>query len=69
MIATDLYNLDSLLSEEQKLIRDTVKTWVNQSIKPVIEDCFVNGKSLEGLASDLAEIALLDSFFQKNMVG
>ena len=69
MTAMDLYNLDSLLSEEQKLIRDTVKTWVNQSIKPVIEDCFVNGKSLDGLASDLAEIGAFGFIFPEEYGG
>lgn len=34
----DYYNLDDLLTEEQKLIRNTIRTFVKKEITPVIED-------------------------------
>ncbi len=34
----DYLQLDDLLTEEQKLIRDTVRQWVKQEISPIIED-------------------------------
>jgi glutaryl-CoA dehydrogenase len=34
----DYYLLDELLTEEHKLIRDTVRAWVKKEISPVIED-------------------------------
>lgn len=35
----DYYQLDDLLSEEQKLIRQSVRDFVNKSIRPIIEKC------------------------------
>ena len=35
---TDYYLLDELLSDEHKLIRDSVKEWVDRRIKPTIDD-------------------------------
>ncbi len=35
----DYYQLDDLLSDEQKLIRQSVRNFVNQSIRPIIEKC------------------------------
>jgi glutaryl-CoA dehydrogenase len=35
--APDYYLLDELISEEHKLIRDTVRNWVNREVVPVIE--------------------------------
>ncbi len=34
----DYFLVDELLTDEQKLIRDTVRTYVKQSISPIIED-------------------------------
>jgi glutaryl-CoA dehydrogenase len=36
---TDFYHLDDLLSEEQILVRDSVKEFVKKEISPIIEDC------------------------------
>lgn len=35
----DYYAIDDLLSEEHKLIRQSVREFVNQSIRPIIEKC------------------------------
>lgn len=35
----DFYQIDDLLSEEHKLIRNSVRDWVKQEISPIIEDC------------------------------
>lgn len=37
--APDFYAIDDLLSEEHKLIRDSVRDWVKRDISPIIEDC------------------------------
>ena len=34
----DYYQLDELLSEEHKMVRDTVRTYVKKEISPIIED-------------------------------
>ena len=35
----DYYLLDELLSEEHKLVRDSVRSYVKKEISPIIEDC------------------------------
>jgi len=36
--APDYFLVDDLLTEEHKLIRDTVRTWVKKEVSPIIED-------------------------------
>lgn len=38
-VAPDFYNLDDLLTEEHKMVRQSVRDFVNQEICPIIEDC------------------------------
>ena len=33
----DYYNIDSILSEEEKMIRDSVREFVSEEIIPIIE--------------------------------
>ena len=37
-VSPDYYQVDELLTEEQKLIRDTVRNYVKKEISPIIED-------------------------------
>jgi hypothetical protein len=41
----DFLNFDSLLSEEERAVRDTVRTWVDENLIPVIGQAYVEGKS------------------------
>ncbi len=36
--APDYYNLDELLTDEHKLVRDAARTWVKKEISPIIEE-------------------------------
>ena len=36
--APDYYNLDDLLTEEHKLVRDAAREWVKRDVSPIIED-------------------------------
>ena len=36
--APDYYNLDDLLTDEHKLIRDSAREWVKKSVSPIIEE-------------------------------
>ena len=40
----DFYDFDSLLSEEERAVRDTVRTWVDDQLMPVIGECYVQGR-------------------------
>ena len=35
----DFMELDSLLTEEERLVRDTVRDFVDDKVKPIIEEC------------------------------
>lgn len=48
----DYYNIDSLLSEEERLIRDTVRSFVDSEIIPIIEDHYQAGTAPEGMIKD-----------------
>ena len=41
--ATDLYNIDSLLTEDERLVRDTVRTFVRERVLPIIGEHFEAG--------------------------
>jgi|TARA_B110000967_G_C18754674_1_gene494708 glutaryl-CoA dehydrogenase len=36
--APDYCNLDELLSDKQKLVRDTARKWVKREVTPIIEE-------------------------------
>jgi glutaryl-CoA dehydrogenase len=35
----DFMQIDDLLSEEERLVRDTVRAWVDERFRPIIEEC------------------------------
>jgi glutaryl-CoA dehydrogenase len=34
----DYYNLDDLLTDEHKLVRDSARAWVKREVSPIIEE-------------------------------
>ena len=52
----DFYQLDTLLSEEERAIRDTVRAWVDQHLMPVIGECYIEGRFPKELIPGLAEM-------------
>jgi glutaryl-CoA dehydrogenase len=57
--ATDLYNIDWLLSEDERLVRDTVKKFVAERVLPVIGEHFEAGTFPRELIPAIAELGLL----------
>jgi len=55
----DFYRLDTLLSEEERAIRDTVRAWVDQHLMPVIGECYIEGRFPKELIPGLAELGVL----------
>ena len=43
-VGVDFYDIDGLLSEEERAIRDTVRGWVDDNLMPVIGEAYVAGK-------------------------
>src|SRR5713226_2266164 len=56
---TELLGFDTLLSEEERLIQDTVRSFVNDKIKPYIAEWFEQGISPRELARELGSLGLL----------
>src|SRR6266851_592133 len=56
---TELLGFDTLLSEEERLIQDTVRSFVNDKIKPYIAEWFEQGISPRELATELGDLGLL----------
>lgn len=55
----DFYDVSSLLSEEERAIRDTVRSWVDDQLMPVIGDCYVEGRFPKQLIPGMAELGML----------
>ncbi|HSE50580.1 MAG TPA: acyl-CoA dehydrogenase family protein [Gemmatimonadales bacterium] len=55
----DFYQLDTLLSEEERAIRDTVRAWVEEHLMPVIGECYIEGRFPKALIPGLAELGVL----------
>jgi len=54
--APDYYKVDDLLTDEHKLIRDSVRDWVKKSVSPIIEEYAQKAKFPDHLLKELAEI-------------
>ena len=54
--APDYYNLDDLLSEEHKLVRDAARQWVKRDISPIIEAYAQKAEFPKEIIGGLAEI-------------
>ena len=58
-LATDLYNVDHLLSEEERMVRDTVRKFVQERVLPIIGEHFEAGTFPRDLIPEMAELGLL----------
>ncbi len=54
----DFYDVDSLLSEEERAVRDTVREWVDDNVTPVIGEHYLEGKFPKHLVPQMAELGL-----------
>lgn len=55
----DFYNVDHLLTEDERLVRDTVRSFVRGRVLPVIGDAFEDGVFPRQLVPEIAEMGLL----------
>ncbi len=55
----DLYNLDSLLSEDEIAVRGAVRGWVEENVIPIIEGHCRNGTFPHHLVAQMGEMGLL----------
>ena len=52
----DYYNLDDLLSDEHKLVRESARAWVKKEVSPIIEEYAQKAKFPKQLIKGLGEI-------------
>ncbi|WP_158985959.1 acyl-CoA dehydrogenase family protein [Lysobacter panacisoli] len=57
----DLYDVRSLLSEEERAVQDTVARFTNERVLPIIGDAFDQGRFPKELVGEIAELGLLGS--------
>ena len=67
--APDYYNIDDLLTEEHKLIRDTARAWVKRDISPIIEEASQKAEFPKSIISGLAKIGAFGSYIPKEYGG
>ncbi len=54
----DFYSTDSLLQEEERAVRDTVRSWVDDNLLPIIGEAYVAGHFPKQLIPGMAELGL-----------
>ena len=60
----DFVDFDSLLTDEERLVRDTVRQFVDERVKPIIEECHRDGRFPVELVPEMAELGLLGASFK-----
>jgi glutaryl-CoA dehydrogenase len=67
--APDYYLIDELLTDEQKLVRDTVRNWVKKEISPIIEEACQKAKFPMHIIKGLAEIGAFGPYIPQEYGG
>jgi glutaryl-CoA dehydrogenase len=57
--ATDFLDLEALLSDEEKMIRDTARQFVRERVLPGIDEWFEEGAFPKQMATEIGELGLL----------
>ena len=65
----DFYQIDDLLSEEHKLIRESTRQWVSKSVCPIIEDFAQKAKFPDHLIKELGEIGAFGPYIPQKYGG
>lgn len=67
--APDYYNIDELLTEEHKLIRNSARDWVKKSVSPIIEEYAQKAKFPDQLIKGLADIGAFGPYIPEEYGG
>jgi alkylation response protein AidB-like acyl-CoA dehydrogenase len=54
----DFYDIDSLLSEEERAVRASVRAFVDERVLPIIGKCYVEGRFPKELVPAMAELGV-----------
>ena len=67
--APDYYNLDDLLTDEHKLVRDAARQWVKRDVSPIIEEFAQKAEFPDQLIQGLAEIGAFGPYIPMDYGG
>ncbi|TDY13862.1 acyl-CoA dehydrogenase family protein [Meridianimaribacter flavus] len=67
--APDYYNLDELLTDEHKLVRDAARDWVKRDVSPIIEDYAQKAEFPSQIIGGLAEIGAFGPYIPEEYGG
>lgn len=67
--APDYYQLDELLSEEHKLVRDAARAWVKRDVSPIIEEAAQKAEFPKSIIPGLAEIGAFGPYIPEEYGG
>ncbi|MEJ6681811.1 MAG: acyl-CoA dehydrogenase family protein, partial [Flavobacteriales bacterium] len=65
----DYYNMDDLLTDEHKLVRDSARAWIKKEVSPIIEDAFEKGSFPKHLIPGLGEIGAFGPYIPEQYGG
>ncbi len=55
----DYFDIDSILSEDERMVRDTVRQWVDEKLLPVIQEAYIGRHFPTQLIPEMAELGVL----------
>lgn len=61
---TDLYDVDAMLSDDERLVRDNVAGWVDERYLPIVTEHYRNGTFPTELAEEMGSMGLLGTSLQ-----
>ncbi len=65
----DYYNLDALLSDEHKMVRDAAREWVKREVSPIIEEAAQKAEFPKQLINGLADIGAFGPYIPEEYGG
>lgn len=65
----DYFEMDELLSDEHKLVRDTARAWVKKEMSPIIEEYFEKGEFPRQVIPGMAEIGAFGPYIPEEYGG
>src|SRR5665647_496205 len=54
----DFYNIDSVLTEEERAVRDSVRRFVDERVLPIIGEAYIQGGFPKQLIPEMGELGL-----------
>ena len=67
--APDYYQIDDLLTEEHKLVREAARDWVKRDVSPIIEEYAQNAKFPKQIIKGLADIGAFGPYIPEEYGG